>query len=63
MRTFTLSILVLVVSVLAVPQAPATPAYDCHTSCGEAVTAGRAAAGEHSVICAPGGEFVTQYTA
>ena len=63
MLAFTLSILVLVVSVLAVLQAPATPAYDCHTSWGEAITAGRAVAGEHSVLCAPGGDFVTQYTA
>jgi hypothetical protein len=63
MRTFTLSVFALVASVWAVPQAPGTPAYDCHANCGGAITAGRTAAGDESVLCAPGGEFVSQYTA
>lgn len=62
MRTFTLSVFALSASVFGLPQAPGTPAYDCHANCGGAVTAGRAVAGDQSVLCGPNGEFVTQYT-
>ena len=63
MRTFTLSVFALSVSVLGLPQAPGTPAYDCHADCGGAITAGRTAGGDQSVLCALAGDFVTQYTA
>jgi len=64
MRTFALSVSALVATVLGLPQAPGTPAYDCHANCGGAITAGRAAGGDdQAVLCDPTGEFVAQYTA
>ena len=63
MRIFALSVSALVATVLGLPQAPGTPAYDCHANCGGAITAGGAAVGDQAVLCDPTGEFVAQYTA
>ena len=51
------------VAASALPQEPGSPGYNCHAACGGAITAGRTAAGDQSVLCAAGGEFVSDYTA
>jgi len=41
---------------------PGSPAYNCHAACGGAIEAEQAAANITSVLCAPDGAFVGNYT-